>query len=158
VRDKSFDPREGLQTAVVVATPSGKEIPLSVDESIEQPGVYVAEFAAEEPGVHLVRLNASDDAGEVIANTSEGFLVEPDHREFQNARYDEAFLKSIAAATGGEFFTLDQLDKLAEAIPLPVRPDAEQVVVHLWYRPLFLALLLAMMIPEWYLRRTRGRA
>lgn len=158
VRDKAFDPREGLQTSVLVTTPSGREIPLPVDESIEQPGVYAAEFAAEEPGVHLVRLNAADDAGEVIANISEGFLVEPDHREFQNARYNETFLLNLAAATGGEFYTLDELDELAEAIPLPVRPDAERVVVHLWHRPLFFVLLAAMMIPEWYLRRTRGRA
>jgi len=158
IRDKKFEKREGLRTTIVLTTPSKQEMPLSVEESIQESALYTARFVPEEAGVHTLRLTALNDKDEAVATLQEAILVEPDAREFQLAQYDPEFLTSLASETGGKFYTLDQLEELAKAIPLPMRADAEEVWFHLWHLPGFYVALVLLMGMEWYIRRRRGQA
>lgn len=158
VRDNEFHRREGLRTSVTVTAPSKTEHLLSVEESIQEMGLYVARFTPDETGLHRIRLNTVNDKEEVIATLDEAFLVAPDHRELQLAQYNPAFLDRLAQRTGGRRYALDQLSQLAERIPVPARDDAEQVLLHLWHLPGFYVALVVMMAAEWYVRRRKGRA
>lgn len=158
VRDNDFEKREGLRTTVLLTAPSKQETPLSVEESIQESALYTARFIPEETGVYTLRLTALNDKDEAVASLEEAILVEPDAREFQLAQYNPGFLKSLAEETGGEFYTLDRLEELAKAIPLPERDDAEEVWFHLWHLPGFYVALVLMMAAEWYIRRRRGQA
>ncbi len=158
VRDKKFDARESLQTTLTLTKPTGAEIQLPMEESIRETGIYEAEFTPEESGLYRMQLVARDDAGEVVATRQEAILVAADNREFQNARYAPDFLATLASTTGGQAFSLDQLEALAHAIPLPLHENADRVLLHLWRIPVFFLLLVLCMIPEWYLRRRKGRA
>lgn len=157
VRDGRFDKREGLRTTVVLTTPSGQELLLPVEESIQEAGLYSTSFAPEETGLHRLALKALDDNDETVETLEEAFLVEPDRREFQNAEFNPGFLRDLSQATGGNFYSLDGLDELAGAIPVPLRRDAEELWIHLWHLPVFYLVLVAMMATEWYVRRRKGR-
>jgi len=156
IRDKRFNEREGLRTTAEVTTPSGRKIPLGVEESIQEAGLYACEFQPQETGPHRLAVQASDTQGEAVGALEEGFLVEADESEFQNPRYNPAFLKEIASRTGGGFVSLDQTASLASRIPWTPDPRAETARLHLWHNPLFFFLLAAMLSVEWYARRKRG--
>ncbi len=158
VRDKEYDKREGLRITVTLTDPAGETVPLPVDESIQETGLYASRFTPEKPGLYRLALSALDEKDQVVGTTEDAFLVESDDRELQRAQYNPQFLKDISAATGGAFHTLDQLPELARAIPLPARPDAEEVLLHFWHLPGFYFALVAMLAIEWFLRRRRGRA
>ena len=158
IRDEAFDRREGLQCVVTVTQPNGESVSLPVEESIREIGLYTCEYAPTQTGLHKISLIALDEKGEVVAELKETLLVESDHREFQKAQYNGEFLRKLARASGGAHFSLEQLDELAEAIPVPVQLDSTELLLHLWHLPGFYVALVLMMIAEWYLRRKAGRA
>ena len=156
LRDEVFDKREGLRTSVTLTSPSQEEMPLSVDESIQETGLYTSDFTPEETGLYRLALTAVDDKDEVVATLDEAFLVEPDRREFQNAQYNAAFLEELSERGGGALYSLANLAELAREIPLPLHQDAEEIRLHLWHLQWFYVILVAMMALEWFLRRRRG--
>jgi len=158
IRDEAFDRREGLQCVVTVTQPNGESVSLPVEESIREIGLYTCEYAPTQIGLHKISLIALDEKGEVVDELKETLLVESDHREFQKAQYNGEFLRKLARASGGAHFSLEQLDELAEAIPVPVQLDSTELLLHLWHLPGFYVALVLMMIAEWYLRRKAGRA
>ncbi|MCH7910116.1 MAG: hypothetical protein IIB38_10920, partial [Candidatus Hydrogenedentes bacterium] len=158
VRDSVFDRREGLQCSVFLTTPEGDKRVLSVEESIQEFGLYTSSFTPDKTGLHTVALTALDHHGEVVGRVEEAFMVEGDRREYRNAQYNPGFLRKMAEATGAEMYTLDTLAELARAIPVPLRTDADEVRLHLWRFPPFYMLLVFLLIPEWYLRRRKGQA
>ncbi|HOJ59846.1 MAG TPA: hypothetical protein PK878_06135 [bacterium] len=156
IRDPRFNEREGLRTTAEVTTPSGRKIPLGVEESIQEAGLYACEFQPQETGLHRLSVQAADEQGEAVGSLDEAFLVAPDESEFQNPRYDPVFLQEIASRTGGEFISIGQTASLASRIPWTPDPRAETARLHLWHNPLFFFLLAAMLSVEWYARRKRG--
>lgn len=157
VRDKLFEPQEGLQTIVTVTPPADEKKDVSIEESIRQTGVYSGEFTPQTEGMHLVNLTALDAHGEVAAEFEQALLVEPDRREFIRPKYDPERLEQLAAATGGEHLSLDELPSLADRIPWDPTEHAHVVRIHLWRLPVFYFLLLGLCVPEWYWRRKRGQ-
>ena len=103
-------------------------------------GAILPQRESQREGVldELARL--ADTAGATIV----GELTQKLHRPHASAFYGKG--------------KAEELGELARAIPIPVQPDAERVVVHLWHRSFFYMLLAGMMIPEWFLRRRRARA
>lgn len=158
IRDDVFDRREGLQCAVSVTRPNGEVVSLSVEESIREVGLYTCDYTPVEAGLHEISLVALDENAEPVAELDETFLVESDHREFQKAQYNGLFLRNLSRVTGGAHFSLDQLEELSEAIPVPLQLNSAEILLHLWHLPGFYIALVLMMITEWYLRRKAGRA
>ncbi len=158
LRDKAYQRREGLQASATVTAPDGTVTTLPIEESLEEAGVYRAPFTPTVSGLHRLTVVGGADQPETVAQLDEAFLVEPDYREFQQAQYRPDFLRTLAESHGGRFFELNELDALADAIPVPPSLDAEDLVLHLWHLPGFFVVLTALMIPEWYLRRKAGQA
>lgn len=158
IRDEVYDRREGLQCTVAITPPSGKAVSLAVEESIQETGLYTSEYVPADAGLYKMTLTAIDEDGKIVDELEETFLVVADHREFQKAQYNGGFLRGLAQTTGGAHFSLDQLDELAGAIPVPEKLDSSEILLHLWHLPAFFAALVLMMICEWYLRRKAGRA
>ncbi len=157
VRDQEYINREGLRTTMTLVQPDDVEEALSVEESIEDPGLYSAEFVPEQTGEYRLDVVALNEQEELVSKWERAFIVEADQREFQNAQYNADALRRMAQDTGGAFFTLDRLGELAEAIPIPHRDDAERLTIRLWHLPIFYVLI-AMLLPiEWYVRRRHGQ-
>jgi uncharacterized membrane protein len=158
IRNKLFEQQEGLQSVLALTTPSEEEVTLSVDESIQEAGLYTGRFTPEESGLHRISFTAVNEKDEIAATVDEAFLVEPDRREFLRAEYNRPFLSEVSQATGGAVYSLEDLEVLARAVPVPARMDAEEVLLHLWHLPGFYIALVLLLALEWYLRRKRGYA
>lgn len=160
VRDKRFQPRDGLRATAQITLPGGTLREVPVDESIEETGVYRVAFTPDDPGAHDLAFAALDDHGEVVGRIEERLLVDEDRREYQNARFDTDFLERMARATGGRYVPVDALATLADHIPWKAdeATNAEQFRRHLWYWPPFLVLAAILLTVEWYIRRKRGAA
>lgn len=157
VRDSLFQAREGLAVDVTMKTDKGGLVHLPVTESLEEPGAYMAEFAAEVPGLHQVKITGRDAEGVEVGQMETAILSHPDLREYASPRYDAQFLKDMAQKTGGMFVGLDDLDDLASRIPWTDHTNAILERFPLWHWPPFYALLVVMMAVEWYLRRKKGQ-
>lgn len=157
VRDKAYRKREGLRTTVDLLPPSGSLSSLPVSESLEETGVYAAEFVPAAPGLYTASLLSLDAAGEEVGRTEQALLVHPDNREYRQAQFNPAYLQALAAARGGAYFEMDQLGRLADAIPIPEGDEAATLRIHLWQWPVFYALIVALLCVEWYWRRKAGQ-
>jgi len=158
LRDKAYQRGEGLQTSATVTAPDGTVSTLPIEESLQEAGVYHAPFTPAVSGLHRVTVVGGADRPEAVAQLDDAFLVQPDYREFQQAQYRPDFLRDLAESHGGRFFELNELDALADAIPVPPSLESEDLVLHLWHLPGFFIVLAALMIAEWYLRRKAGQA
>jgi len=156
VRDAVFDEREGLTVTVLATAPSGRKLPLPVEESIQEAGLYSCEYAPQEPGMHSLSLSALDDRGQTVGTLEQAVLVEPDLREFHQAQYNPALLREIAQRTGGAFLPVEKLAQLPDSIPWRPSEQAEEARIHLWWFPGFYFLLASLLIAEWYVRRRKG--
>ncbi len=158
IRDEAFDPRESVRTSITVTAPTGKEMTLAVDESIEEPGLYQSEFVPEEPGNYKVAIQAKDENKENLGYMEESILVQPNHQEWLKPEYNPAFLKELSNETGGEFLELAELNTLSRRIPWEPTEESEIVRIHLWHWWGFYLLIPILMSIEWYIRRKRGLA
>lgn len=158
LRDKLFDPRESLNVQLKIKPPTGSELILPIEESIEEPGVYVATFAPAQTGMHRVTLEALDAKGERVAGFEDALLADADEREFQRAQFNTEFLRLIASRTGGEYLALDEIGKIPGLIPWKSDDQRNEARLHLWRFPGFFALLVIMLAAEWFLRRRKGYA
>lgn len=158
VRDSLFSRREGLSVDIEATGADGRVHALPVTELMAETGAYTAAFRPESAGVYRVQLAARDADGVEVGRLETAVLAHPDDREFAGPRYDPAFLRRIAAHTGGAFFTLDDLDDLVARIPWT---DSQNTVTDrfaLWHRPSFYGVLALLFVVEWYLRRKGGGA
>jgi uncharacterized membrane protein len=157
VRDREYDPAEGLRVTANVRPPSGKEMSVPVDESIQESGVYSVKYEPEAIGMHLITVSALDDRDETVGTMDEAFLVAPDNREFHNPKLDREFLASISDRSGGYTYETDDFASIADDIPWEPSKHAERVRIHLWHIPAFFAVLAILFGAEWYLRRRKGQ-
>ena len=158
IRDSSYEKQENLQATLEIESPSGKQMRLALDESLDDIGLYQADFLPEETGVYQVHLSAMDEHAVVVGESDDRIVVEEDHREFKQAQFDEAFLQSLASHSGGAYLSLNDLETLPQKIPIPVHDNTQEFLLHLWHLPVFYILLVLVLVSEWYLRRKRGYA
>jgi len=156
VRDAVFAEREALNVTVKAIAPSGREVALPVEESIEEAGLYACRYAPREAGMHRLALRAVDDAGKPVGALEETILVEPDRREFHHAQYNGSLLNEIARRTGGALLPVERLAELPERIRWRPSEQAEEARIHLWRFPGFYFALAGLLIVEWYWRRKQG--
>jgi hypothetical protein len=105
--------------------------------------MYVADLTANQGS-----LNAGHDT---IAFQREDGVAENFHTG-QNV----ALLKSLAADTGGRYWSPDDLEGLARAIPFSSAGVSVQRYQDLWNMPAIFLLLLLLRMLEWLLRRRWG--
>ncbi len=158
VRDEQFNAMEGLQTGVSLIAPSGETVPLPVDESIQETGLYTCEFVPIEAGTHRLTIRAADAQGKPVGELEDAVMVEPDRREWLHPRSNPERLKTIARKTGGEFVPLERMAELVGQIPWIPTQESERARIHLWYHPGFFFLLPLLMAVEWLIRRRGGLA
>jgi hypothetical protein len=116
------------------------------------PGVYVSDWAPPRPGKYRVVLRASEGGAAAEAL----FGVTARSLELQEPEMRRELLQRIAAAGGGAYLELSQLDGLPERIP----DRSERRVTHterpLWDAPLPLAIFSLFLVGEWILRKRAG--
>ena len=102
VFDRSYNPASGAQLKGALTGPSGGETPLRWREVA--PGEYAAEpVTPERDGVWRVEVEARR-AADLLGRDAAELAVEPESPEALRVGVDEAFLESLARASGGRTF------------------------------------------------------
>lgn len=153
LQDAAFNPLVApkVDASIQVESESLETIPLVPIDS--QPGVFEATLLARKTGLYKVKLNlpASEAEGGAIATE---FNVDLPSVETNQVWLNKPLLLELASESGGQYFEIDQLDKLAAAIPdkseiVEVRSKPEP----LWDVQGMLIALVGLLGCEWFLRK-----
>ena len=158
IRDADFEADTDSQISVRAVHASGSEETVELAAVPGQPGVYAASYEAATPGIYRFEATAVDADGESVANSARVAVRREDGvAEHFRLQQDRAMLERIAAATGGRYFPIDDVDGLAEAISFSEAGVVERQVLALWNMPVLFLLLILFKGGEWLLRLRWGR-
>ena len=145
-------PRGGQKEALSLSVfnPAGLKIASQMKPG-GQPDEHLGAFVPERPGTYKIKIESRQGVVE------ETVLVPSPAEEFDGAPNPDR-LKQAASASGGKLvFTGDEL--LREIEDLAKKKEnryVEEKTKPFWANPYFLAIVLALLMPEWYLRRRWG--
>jgi uncharacterized membrane protein len=155
VRDRNYLP---ATDAVVNAHLIGPER-LQADVSLRAvpgiPGRYQTDWTAPAVGTYVAELTASQGALSAGRDTI-AFQRQDGVAENFHTGQNVALLKSLAAETGGRYWSPDDLDGLGRAIPFSDAGVSVQKFQDLWNMPAVFLTLILLRLGEWLLRRRWG--
>jgi hypothetical protein len=155
-RDAQFEPLDNATVTLHVKTADGRDIELAAESSERTPGQYEAAFAPRESGMYRAVVAAKAADGSEVGRRETGWSVEPQTEELKTLTVNRTVLGEIAAATGGELVSADDLDDFVSSLPNRKIPIVETWTYPLWHQwPVFFAAI-GCLIGEWALRRWKG--
>jgi hypothetical protein len=158
IRNAAFEADTTSQISVRAVHASGSEDVIEMTAVPGQPGVYGASYEAALPGIYRFEATSVDADGEPLASSARVAVRREDGvAEHFRLQQDRAMLERLAAATGGRYFPIDDVDGLAEAISFSEAGVVERQLLALWNMPILFLLLIALKAGEWLLRLRWGR-
>jgi len=141
---------------VVSPSKTVRDVPL--EWAVDRDGEYRATFTPDEPGIHVVRVEAKRrDESVPAADTAFVRVAELD-AEFVDAEMRASLLRRIADETGGRFYTPAGIGTLAADVAMSKRGVTVVNEMDLWDMPVNFLLLVALVGSEWAYRKMRGLA
>lgn len=145
-RNDSFD----AETATPILTVSsvGQQAGnLPLQPAANEPGVWESEFEPAVGGTHYFEASLGTERRARAA-----FHFDRDGDAF-GLRQQRGLLESLALATGGRYWSLDELGDLPDAISTSSSGIIEERFYSLWNAPILFLLLFGLKASEWLLRR-----
>ncbi|MDX1944382.1 MAG: vWA domain-containing protein [Pirellulaceae bacterium] len=153
LQDASYNPLVApkVDATLVIAGQSPETLPLAAIDN--QPGHFEGTLIARKTGKHSVRIN-------IPASEAEGGVIEADFTvilpsvETNQVWLNSALLKEVAEASGGKYFSIDEVAQVAAAVP-----DKTEIAVFrskpdpLWDVRGMLVALVGLLGCEWFLRK-----
>jgi uncharacterized membrane protein len=156
VRNARFEPLDDATVELMVAPEFGEPYTLAMQPSGQNDGRYRATIDAQSPGVYRASLVARRGNEEVGRATTHVIRANGVAEQFASHQH-RAVLERISQMTGGRYWTLDELDGLAAAIPYSKAGVIERLTLDLWNLPIVFLTLLLLKLSEWALRLKWGR-
>ena len=147
-----------MNNAVVTATvrsPSGEELRLPLEWTVDKDGEYRGSFIPQELGTYEIRVEAERE-GERLGGKTTCVEVAELEDEYFHAEMRAGLLKRIAEETGGAFYTLEDLAHLPEDLSYTEGGAAVIEQKDLWDMPVLFLLLVGLLGTEWSYRKLRG--
>src|SRR5690606_20859213 len=141
---------------LTVVPEHGEPIAATMLASGQKDGRYVAAIDAPSAGVYRASIVARKDEVELGGAVTHVVRTDGVAERFATHRH-RAVLERLAQMTGGRYWTLDDLDDLAAAIPYSKAGVIERRTLELWNLPIVFLVLLALKLAEWGLRLKWGR-
>jgi hypothetical protein len=155
VRDKSYNPAADAEASADIVTPSGSSVTVPLRPDPLSRGIYTADWDASTPGSYIAEVKATRNreklGSDILPFQREDGVAEHFHRQ-QN----RDLLQSLAAETGGRYYTPSQAERLPEEISFSEAGIAARETKELWNMPIVFLVLLALRSAEWLLRRRWG--
>ncbi len=153
LRQPNYDPFEEEMVEGVLEVPGEEPMPLTFKMVPNAPGLYEATITAAHQGLHTVGITLPGDGAEEVALDANFSVILP-IRETQATWLDKARLIDLAKQSGGQYFELDQLDQLLNAIPDRIRRlETPSAPIPIWDTFNVFLLLGALLTAEWALRK-----
>jgi uncharacterized membrane protein len=154
-RDKAFAPVPDAAVDATLTLPGGQTRPLTLRHEAGSSGRFSAALGPDQVGLYRVRAEARR-ASTSLGSADRWFYVGGGDREFAEPRLNEAFLRRVARASGGQYVPAADAAKvvswLSDTLPRTEPPERRD----LWHRPSVFALMIALLSAEWILRRRWG--
>jgi len=158
VRDAEYQPEDGARVEVLVDQPDGSVVPLHVEPSLREAGLFTAEHTARQAGPYTAHIRVTGDEGEIDFKRDIGWTADPLAGEFQQVGINRPALEQLAAQTGGELVPTSQLDDFVSRLARRDLPVMETETTPLWHQAWMLLGVLTLLAAEWGLRRWKGLA
>jgi hypothetical protein len=156
VRDKTYQPATDAAVTLEVSDGLGPPTSLEMTPVAGERGLYEAAYETTHTGVfrfETVAKTADEELGRArFAVRREDGVIE--HYRVQQNR---PLLERLAAATGGDYFAVGDVDRLPEAVSFSEAGSVERQVLDLWNIPIAFLLLLLLKAGEWLVRLYWGR-
>ena len=157
VVSEQYLPVNDARVVARIVDPFGAEQEMQLFWNLERDGEFRGSFLPAHDGPYEVEIEAVSGDRELRApplHIEAGVLDD----ELRSGAMRENLLRRIATETGGQFYTMDRLDGLPEALLYTDRGTVVQEERDLWDLPLFFFLLVGLLSAEWLLRRRSGLA
>jgi hypothetical protein len=146
----------GTNNAVSAGDPRTNIIRLTAEQSLAEPGLYVASYVPRQPGGYFAEATVSDAAGASVGRASAGWSSDPAAEEFKSLKPNRALMELVAKQTGGEMVPAGKLAEFARNLPSKQVPITENWTTPFWHQPLVFMFALGCFVAEWGIRRMRG--
>ncbi len=160
VRDDAFQPLDEALVKLEVRTNSGEPQLLHAEPSLQEAGLFEAEFVNPAPGAYRVETMAErapeDGANVAPVKKTGGWVHDPVAQATADLLPDTKWMAELAEKTGGQVLRLEEMSRLPELLRGLNVPVMERRVEPLWHGGVVFALLLALLLAEWVLRRRAG--
>jgi uncharacterized membrane protein len=156
IRDARFEPVNDAQVELMIAPEHGAPFSQPMQPSGQNDGRYVATIDAATAGVYrasIVARRGQEELGRAFTHIVRTQGVAERFATHQH----RAVLERIADMTGGRYWTLNELDGLAAAIPYSKAGVLERLTLDLWNLPIVFLALLVLKLTEWAIRLKWGR-
>lgn len=148
--DSVYQPVRGADIVVKVTSPTGRITRYLPRDGRDTPGLYEYEIAIDEAGDWQVDVTHKDKT--VTEKITAGTGLE----ELEDTRANLPAMRDFAQATGGRVFASAEASTLLESLDLTPRRVSESAVVAVWNLPLTMALMIAVVCLDCWLRKRRG--
>jgi uncharacterized membrane protein len=157
VRNEDYAPVGNAEVTIGLTAPDGQTRQLTPALSSAQEGRYAVAARFDQPGVYRVDATAVR-AGERLGAATRQVLVGGADLEMTQPRLNEAVLRRLASASGGQYVPADE----AQGLPSLVRESRADAGTpeqrDLWHNGWSLLAIVGLLTAEWIVRRRAGLA
>jgi uncharacterized membrane protein len=155
VRDEAFLPVADAQISLTMAGPDGRSRPLVATLASPRDGRYSAVASFDQAGAY--RFEAEAERGATRLGTARRMvLVGGADKELADPRLNEPVLERTAAATGGTYLRVDDLDRLPAVLSDAQEATPATETRDLWHNAWTLTGIIGLLAAEWLARRRAG--
>ena len=145
--DKTFQPVASPEVTARIALPDQEPREEVLRAVPNQAGMFTGQYLAAATGDYTITVKGEEAEGKA------GFQVQKPQLEFEHPAMDDQTLGSVAAASGGRYFDLSDLDGLPEAMAASRPPVTVPDESPLWDRWGMLIAVVVLLSVELLIRK-----
>jgi uncharacterized membrane protein len=155
VRDKNYLPAADAHVEAHILGPGGLAAQVEMTPDPNTPGMFHADWTADQRGSYLTEVVATRDKDELGRDVLNFARMDGVAENFHTEQNRE-LLQKLSAETGGRYWTPQELSKLPGEISYSEAGITVRDTKELWNMPIVFFLLLLLPSMEWLLRRKWG--
>ncbi|HML18248.1 MAG TPA: hypothetical protein VK419_14560, partial [Bryobacteraceae bacterium] len=155
VRDLQYNPATDAKVEAHILGPAGISALVEMSPVPDSPGQFEAAWSAPKSGAYLTEVTAVRDGRELGRDVLTFERMDGVAENF-HSNQNRALLERLANQTGGQYWTPDHVNTLAQSIPFSEAGVTMRETKDLWDLPLVFFALLLLRFSEWWLRRRWG--
>ena len=160
VLGRNLEPINDATVTALVESPFGVTQQVRLEWVLSENGVYRGRYTPGDRGEYKVTYSIRNPKDQSVLASHSRFGVREAYTEFTRSWQNRPLLEALAEQTDGKYYDEASAGQIAENLRkrLAVAVASQgQVRDHsLWDLPVALALLLALLLLEWYVRRRTG--